>query len=177
MNILNTILQNGLDENILATLSDKSGIDSQGIESLITELAPKLINGAKQNLASDNDSSDLINMISKTDLDSIKENPSQIDHFDNSNMLGQLFNSLKEDENDVAEELSAKSGIDKPSIASLLPMVAPLIMGALNKSTNLSAKDTSNTNDITSSLLDFIDQDNDGSVVDDIVEIAGKFFK
>ena len=91
MNILNTILESGLDDNILSALSSKSGIDSNGIQSLISELAPKLLNGAKQNLAGDADSSELINMISKTNLDSIKENPNNIDSLDNSNMLGQLF--------------------------------------------------------------------------------------
>lgn len=177
MNILNTILESGLDDQILGVLSNKSGIDTNGVQSLITELAPKLLNGAKQNLASNNDSTDLIGMISNTNLDSLKANPSEIDNLDNGNMLGQLFSSLNENESDVTNELSAKSGIDASSISSLLPMVAPLIMGALNKQTNLSAQDTSDTNNITSSLLDFIDQDNDGSVVDDLVGIAGKFFK
>jgi len=177
MNILNTILESGLDEHILGAISEKSGIDTSNVQSLISELAPKLLDGAKQNLASSNDSSDLIGMISNTNLDTIKQNPSEIDNFDNNNMLGQLFNSLNENEDDVTNELSARSGIDTSSIASLLPMVAPLIMGALNKSSNLNAQDTSNTNDITSSLLNFIDQDNDGSVVDDLASMASKFFK
>ena len=176
MSILNTILESGLDENILAALSDKSGIDAKGVQSLISELAPKLLNGAKENLAGDSDSSDLISMISNTNLDKIKEEPTKIDTFDNSNMLGQLFSSLNENEKDVADELSAKSGFDVSSISSLLPMIAPLIMGALNKQTNLGATDTSNTNDITSMLTNFIDQDNDGSVVDDLMGMAKKFF-
>ncbi|PLY05078.1 MAG: hypothetical protein C0625_13670 [Arcobacter sp.] len=176
MSILNTILESGLDENILATLSDKSGIDTNGVQSLITELTPRLLNGAKENLAGDSDSSDLIKMISNTDLDKIKEEPSKIDTLDNENMLAQLFSSLNENEKDVADELSVKRGFDASSISSLLPMIAPLIMGALNKQTNLNSKDTSNTNDITCMLTDFIDQDDDGSVVDDLMGMAKKFF-
>ena len=76
----------------------------------------------------------------------------------------------------MTQELSSKSGIDTSSIASLLPMLAPLIMGALNKQTNLSSTDTSDTNGITSMLTNFIDQDNDGSVVDDLMGMAKKFF-
>jgi len=176
MNILNTILESGLDENIVATLANKTGIDASGVQSLITELAPKLLSGAKENLASDSDSSELINMISNTNLDSIKEHPADIDSQDNSNMLGQLFSSLDENEEDIANELSSKSGINASSISSLLPMIAPLIMGALNKQTNLSSTDTSDTNSITGMLTDFIDQDNDGSVVDDLMGMAKKFF-
>jgi len=176
MSILNTILQNGLDENILGTISNKTGIDTSSVQSLVLELAPQLLNGAKQNLASNNDSSNLINMISNTDLNSLSNNPETIDSMDNSNMLGELFSSLNENENDVANTLSQKSGIDASSISSLLPMVAPLIMGALNKQTNLNSTDTSDTNSITSMLTDFIDQDNDGSVVDDLMGMAKKFF-
>lgn len=176
MTILNTILENSLDENILATLSDKSGIDIKGVQSLITQIAPKLLDGAKENLRGKSDSSDLIKMIADTNLEKIKKEPNKIDTLNNSNMLNQLFSSLNENEKDVTDELSKKSGFDVSSISSLLPMVAPLILGALNKQTNLSSTDTSNTNDITSMLVDFIDQDNDGSVVDDLMGMAKKIF-
>lgn len=176
MNILNTILESGLNENFLNSISSKTGIDSNSLQSLVKDLAPQLLNGAKANLASENDSSDLINMISNTNLDSLSQNPEQLDNLDTSNMLGQLFSSLNENESDVANAMSSKSGIDSSLISSLLPMLAPLIMGALNKQTNLSASDTSNTNDVTSMLTGFLDKDNDGSVVDDLFVMAKKFF-
>jgi hypothetical protein len=176
MNILETILKNGLDENILGAISSKTGIDTSSIQDIVSQVAPQLVDGAKQNFASDNDSSNLIDMISNSDLDALKDNPDTIDSSDNSNMLGELFSSLDTNESDVADALSAKSGIDASSIASLLPMLAPLVMGALNKTTNLSSTDTSDTNNITSMLTNFIDQDNDGSVVDDLMGMAKKFF-
>ena len=176
MNILDTILKNGLDENILGTISVKTGIDTNLIKNIVSQVAPQLVDGAKQNLASQNDSGNLINMISNTDLDLLKNNPEAINNSENSNMLSELFSSLNTNENDVARELSSKNGIDISSISSLLPMLAPLVMGALNQKTNLSATDTSNTNDITSMLTNFIDQDNDGSVVDDLMGMAKKFF-
>lgn len=176
MNILETILKSGLDENILNTISSKTGIDTNSIQDIVSQVAPQLVDGAKQNLASENDSSNLIDMISKTNLDSLKSDPETIDNSDNSNMLNELFSSLNTKESDLTSELSAKNGIDSSSIASLLPMLAPLVMGALNQKTNLSSTDTSNTNDITSMLTNFIDQDNDGSVVDDLMGMAKKFF-
>jgi len=176
MNILNTILEAGLNENVLNSISSKTGVDSDSIQSVVSQLAPELLNGAKQNLAGESDSSNLINMISNTNLDDIANNPDAIDNMDNSNMLGEIFSSLDSNESDMADAISQKSGIDATSISSLLPMIAPLVMGALNKQTNLSATDTSNTNDITSMLTNFIDQDNDGSIADDLVGFAKKFF-
>lgn len=177
MNILNTILGNALDENILNSISEKSGIETSNVQSLINELAPKLLNGAKQNLASDSDSTELINMISNVNLDSLKNDPSSIDNLNNNNMLGQLFGFLDENEDDIKRDLSSKSGIDISSISSLIPMVAPLVLGALNKNSNFSAMTSSDTNSVTSTLLNFLDQDQDGSVADDLMDMASKFFK
>lgn len=176
MNILNTILEAGLNENVLNTISSKTGMDTDSLQSVIGELAPQLLNGAKENLAGENDSSNLINMISSTNLDELTSNPDTMENMDMSNMAGEIFSNLNENEDDMAQAVSAKSGIDASAISSLIPMLAPIVMGALNKQTNLSNTDTSNTNDITSMLTNFIDQDNDGSVVDDLANLAKKFF-
>lgn len=176
MNILNTIFESGLSDNLISSLSSKTGIENSSLQGLIQDLAPQLLNGAKANFASNNDSSNLINIISQTNLDEIISNPSTIDNLDTSSMTTELFSSLDENEEDVVNNLSSKSGIDSSSISSLIPMLAPLIIGALNKQSNLNAMDTSNTNDITSMLTNFIDQDKDGSVVDDLFGMAKKFF-
>lgn len=176
MNILNTIFESGLSDNLISSLSSKTGIENSSLQGLIQDLAPQLLNGAKANFASNNDSSNLINIISQTNLDEIISNPSTIDNLDTSSMTTELFSSLDENEEDVVNNLSSKSGIDSSSISSLIPMLAPLIIGALNKQSNLNAMDTSNTNDITSMLTNFIDQDKDGSVVDYLFGMAKKFF-
>ena len=63
MNILDTILKNGLDENILGAISAKTGIDTSSIQNIVSQVAPQLVDGAKQNLASQNDSGNLINPV------------------------------------------------------------------------------------------------------------------
>lgn len=176
MNILETILKSGLSGNMLDSLSSKTGIDADSLQSVVAQLAPQLLNGAKANLDSDNDSSSLIDMISNTNLDDLENNPNQIDNLDTTTMAGELFSSLNENEEDIAQAVSSKTGIDASSISSLIPMLAPFVMGALNKQTNLGSTDTSDTNSITSMLTNFIDQDNDGSVVDDLMGMAKKFF-
>jgi len=49
MNILNTILESGLNENIVNSLASKTGIDPTSIQGLVQDLAPQLLNGAKAN--------------------------------------------------------------------------------------------------------------------------------
>ncbi|MGX9417587.1 DUF937 domain-containing protein [Vibrio sp. RC27] len=174
MNILSTLLQSGLDENLISSIAEKTGIDAGSLPSLISEVAPQLLEGAKANLAGEGDSSDLISMISNTSLDDVVSNPSSLLDMDTSGMIGQLFSSGNQDE--VVNAMSEKSGFDASSISALLPMLAPVVMGALNKQTNLGDTDTSDTNGVTSMLTNMLDQDGDGSVADDLLGMAKKFF-
>ncbi|MBS9782523.1 MAG: DUF937 domain-containing protein [Arcobacter sp.] len=176
MDILNMILSKVQDENLLESLSAKTGIDKGNLSSVISELAPKLVDGAKENIKGENDSSNLINMMSKLDIDELNQDPDKIDENTGKELVGELFASSNENEEEVVQSLSSKTGLDSSSIASLLPMVAPLVMGALSKQTNLSNANTSDTNGLTSMLTNFLDKDNDGSVVDDVMDMAKKFF-
>ncbi len=171
MNILGTLLEKVQDEQVLDTISSKVGIDKENLSSLIGEIAPKLVTGAKENIQGESDSSNLLNMISGLDIDELNQNPEKIDDTQGKELLGELFASSNENEEDLVQNLSSKTGIDTSSISSLLPMIAPLVMGALNKQTNLSGD-----SDITSMLTNFLDKDNDGSVVDDVMDMAKKFF-
>ncbi len=176
MDILGTILDKVQDENILATLSNKTGVDKESLSSLIGEIAPKLVDGAKDNLQGENDSSKLIDMISNLDIDELNKNPEQVVNEEQKDLVGELFASSNSDENEIAQSLSSKTGIDASSISSLIPMIAPFVMGALSKQTNLKNVDSSDTNGITSMLTNFLDKDKDGSVVDDVMDMAKKFF-
>lgn len=148
MSNINTILENILDEKVLGTLSSKTGIDASSVKSILLDYAPKFLNASSSN----NEGS-----------------------LSNLNMLGDLFSSSGQ--SNMAQELSTKSGVDSSSISSLLAMAIPLIMGALNKPAGSNFGDASSDNSITSMLTNMLDQNKDGSVVDDLADMAKKFFK
>ena len=59
----------------------------------------------------------------------------------------------------------------------MLQMIAPMIAGMLNnqlKASNL--QDSADSGSMMSMLTQFLDQNKDGSIVDDIFRIAGDFF-
>lgn len=93
----------------------------------------------------------------------------------------------------VVGALSSKNGADAGSTGKLLEMAAPLILGQLGSQKKESGLDAAGLFDLLQGekkqvqessdnmLLDlaknFIDQDNDGSIVDDVLGMAGSFFK
>ena len=73
--------------------------------------------------------------------------------------------------------MGSQLGISADSIKTLLPMIAPMIAGMLNnqlKASNLQG--SADSGSMMSMLTQFLDQNKDGSIVDDIFRIAGEFF-
>ncbi|UCC72214.1 MAG: DUF937 domain-containing protein [Gemmatimonadota bacterium] len=98
---------------------------------------------------------------------------------------GILRHTLGERRGAVEQELGRRTGVDAGSIAQLLPILAPIVMGALGKAKRQESLDTSGlvsmlsgeqrradsmssgTSDMLTMLLD---SDRDGSVADDVAQ-------
>ncbi len=173
---MNELLK-GLISNpaILGQMAEKTGLDASSVGGAVAKLAPVLMGQAKKNFDSDADSGNLLDMISKSDLDALASDPSALTDVNVGNqILGELTGS-KEQSRSLASNVASSLGVDSSSITKLLPMVAPLVMGMLNKQT--AGASSSDTNSLTSMLSSFIDQDNDGSIADDLMGmVASKFF-
>lgn len=173
--LLKNLLQSGLSSNALEQMSQRSGLDSSSISSIIAQVAPALVQKANDNFKGDQDSTPLVDMINKTSWEDADGGALDVDK--GNEMLGQLTGS-KEESRSLANSVGDSLGIDAASITKLLPMIAPFALGMLNKQVGSSSLSSgSDTGSITSMLTSFIDKDNDGSVVDDLLGMAGKFFR
>jgi hypothetical protein len=90
----------------------------------------------------------------------------------------------------VAAGIGQATGLDAGKATALLAMLAPLVMGALGKAQRTNGLDAGglasmlgqerqriNTNaGGLSGLMGMLDQNNDGSVTDDVMGMAGKLF-
>ena len=166
---------------IVKSIAKQVGIDMDDAGSIIGKLAPILMGGAKSNLNSDKDSGKLIKKIESSNYADIFNKPEE--HINDNNfkdmgndILSELTGS-KENSREVAHHVEKETGISSSIIKSVLPMLAPMIIGALtNKSSSsLNNSSSSNTSSITDMLSNLIDQDKDGSAIDDIMGMATKF--
>lgn len=174
-NLIGSLLGSSMSNGMLEQMAGKSGLDISSVGNIVAQVAPALMQKANDNFKGTNDSGNLLDMISKTNLDSLAQNPNELEDIDRGNaLLGELTGS-KEQSRALAGSVGDSLGIDAGSITKLLPMIAPLVAGMLNKKTQ--SMDTNDTNSLTSMLSGFIDQDNDGSIADDLLGMASKFFK
>jgi hypothetical protein len=104
-------------------------------------------------------------------------------------ILGHVLGSRQ---NNVTNASSQQTGLDKGSIFQLLTTLAPMVMGALGKTQAQGGFDPSslsgyldgqkqqmqaNSPGIMGTLTSLLDQDKDGSIIDDLGNIASKLFK
>ena len=174
MDILKLLLGNS--GGMLDAMSQKSGLGTNDVEAVISKIAPIFMQRANENFKSDSDSSNFLEMIRRSNLDEMTGTPQNINVAEGNELLGVLTGS-KENSRALASDIGSQLGISADSIKTLLPMIAPMIAGMLNnqlKASNLQG--SADSGSMMSMLTQFLDQNKDGSIVDDIFRIAGNFF-
>ncbi|MFC2571224.1 MAG: DUF937 domain-containing protein [Campylobacter sp.] len=173
MDILKLLLGNS--GGMIDAMSQKSGLAANDVEAVISKIAPIFMQKANENFKSDADSSNFLDMIRRSNLDDMADAPQNISVAEGNELLGVLTGS-KENSRALASDVGSQLGISADSIKTLLPMIAPMIAGMLNnqlKASNL--QDSADSGSMMSMLTQFLDQNKDGSIVDDIFRIAGNF--
>jgi len=173
MDIIKLLL--GSSGGMIDAMSQKSGLAANDVEAVVSKIAPIFMPKANENFRSDADSSNFLEMIRRSNLDEMTDTPQNISVAEGNELLGVLTGS-KENSNALASDVGSQLGISADSIKTLLPMIAPMIAGMLNnqlKASNL--QDSADSGSMMSMLTQFLDQNKDGSIVDDIFRIAGNF--
>ena len=174
MDILKLLLSNS--SGMIDAMSQKSGLGTNDVEAVISKIAPIFMQRANENFKSDADSSNFLEMIRRSNLDEMTGAPQNISVAEGNELLGVLTGS-EENSRALASDIGSQLGISADSIKTLLPMIAPMIAGMLNnqlKASNL--QDSADSGSMMSMLTQFLDQNKDGSIVDDIFRSADNFF-
>ena len=173
MDILKLLLSNS--GGMIDAMSQKSELAANDVEAVVSKIAPIFMQKANENFKSDADSSNFLEMIRRSNLDEMADAPQNISVTEGNELLGVLTGS-KENSRALASDVGSQLGISADSIKALLPMIAPMIAGMLNnqlKTSNLQG--SADSGSMMSMLTQFLDQNKDGSIVDDIFRITGNF--
>jgi hypothetical protein len=180
MNLL-SLLNNDLVQGAIAS---QLGMNANDTGSVIAKLAPVLLGQAKNSLTHQSDGGDLLSMVANGGFENLLDNPaglfSQSGATETGNNILSHLTGSKEQSRAIAQAVSNDTGVDFSMIKKILPILAPMVLGALNKQTPTDVgaafnNASVNNNSITSMIGDLIDQDNDGSAMDDILGMAAKF--
>lgn len=182
MNLLGMLLENK-GSPALKQLASGFGLDEGDARNVLNEMVPALSRGMQHNLSRENGLEDLLGALGKGNHQHYIDQPEsvsgdQISHEGNA-ILGHLLGS-KDVSRRVARHASGKTGVDEGLLKKMLPVIATMVMGAVSKQTgsqNLTGGTPSGATGLDAGLLtQFLDADKDGSVIDDIMGMAGKLF-
>lgn len=184
---MNPLLQSILGAaggGVLNQVAGQFGLSPQQAESAIGALLPALTGGLQRNVQQEGGLESLLGALTGGSHGQYLDDPSSLASgdtvLDGNAILGHLLGS-KDVSRQVAAQAASQTGLDTGLMKQLLPIVATLAMGALSKqssSANLSGvMQQQGAGGVMGLLGSFLDQNNDGSMVDDLLKgVAGRLF-
>lgn len=186
MGLLQTILeaQNGA---VVKQLSSNTGLDANNTVAVLAKLLGGLNQGIQTNTAKPGGLEALMSAIQGGSHQRYLENsqdaftPSAT--MDGNKILGYILGN-KTASRSLAGQVEKDTGISSSILKKMLPVVATLAMGALGKQSQSKGGALSQlfsgggqSSGASSLLTSFLDADNDGSIVDDVMGMAAKFLR
>ncbi|MFY9243987.1 MAG: DUF937 domain-containing protein [Polaribacter sp.] len=185
------LLSSDLGKQIVSGVAGSTGTDSSKTSSVLTMALPVLMKAMERNASTPQGAEGLMGALSGKHDGSILDNlgglfGGGVDESVKQDGAGILGHILGAKQKGVEQVIGQKAGLDAGSVANILKVAAPLIMGVLAKQKN--EQNISSSGDLTgllggwlggssasndqSFLEKILDADGDGSVIDDV---AGMF--
>jgi hypothetical protein len=182
MNILDVIMnaQNGAP---VRQIGSQVGLREEQTASALSALVPALAAGLQREAQSPDGLAGLLSALSSGGHQRYLDNPGTLADpaavADGNGILGHIFGS-KDVSRTVASRAAAQSGISADVMKRLLPLAAGLMMAALSRQKATGVTPTGaglgGGGGLTDMLSVLVDQDRDGSIVDDLGGMIGRAF-
>lgn len=171
MNLFDLIKDAGAEPS-LDTLAGKLDLGTSETRSMVDAVAPALMRSLKNQATSPEGLDSLAGALQTGGHQKYVEQPAVLETDaavdDGNRILGHLFGS-KDVSRNVAASAAEQTGIDPSLIKKALPLLAGLAMGALSKKSDAGRS-------AGSVLPDLLGGGDDGFGVDDVLNLARKFF-
>jgi hypothetical protein len=193
MNVIMQMIVQQLSGNAIDKIARQLGIDSATASKAVGVAVPILISALTRNSSSQTGASSLHKALINDHDGSIFDNLGSLignaAGFSGSGILKHIFGG---DQSTVTSRVSQTAGVDANTMGTIMEMVAPMVMGALGKTTREEGLDVSGLSelltgqqqeaeaeqpDIFGSLNKMLDSDGDGSSMDEIGGFLGKLFR
>jgi hypothetical protein len=183
MNMLDAIV-NAQDGDAVRQLGSQVGLGSDQTTAALSALVPALAAGFQRNIQSQGGLESLMSALSAGNHRQYLDNPSSLGDqsavADGNGILGHLLGS-KDASRAVASRAAAQTGLSDEVLKRMLPLAATLMMGAFSKQSGRASPMTAGIGGsgggIAAMLTPLLDQNRDGSIVDDVTSIIGRFLK
>jgi hypothetical protein len=180
MNILDAIL-NTKNGAAVQQAGASVGLGQDQTAAALAALVPALAAGIKRNTGSPDGLAGLMGALASGHHQRYLDNPMILGQpaavTEGNGILGHVLGS-KDASRQIASQAAAQTGISADVLKRLLPLAATMVMGALARQrTSTPAPGAAGSGGLTDMLGSMLDRDRDGSVVDDVASMIGKFLK
>jgi hypothetical protein len=183
MNLLDLIL-NDSNSQVVGQLAKRAGVSESEISNILAQAVPAVSRGMKAKMSDEQGLSSIMDILRDKKPERYIEQPeaiatdkSVVD--DGNSILSQIFGN-KDTSREVASRVATKAGSSSGIVKMLLPIIASLAMGALSKKGNAAPAQAQAQANQSSGMMgmvrNFIDADDDGSIVDDLFTMAVRRF-
>lgn len=170
------ILTDSAGGSSAARLGSQFGLDPAATSKVLGQLLPALGKGLQNNSRSVGGLDGLMKGLQTGNHQRYLEDPRALQDSatiaDGNGILGHILGS-KDASRNVAGHAAQASGVDASIIKKMLPVVAAMAMGALSKQTDSGRRLKDDGGGLLGSLLD---SNQDGQVLDDVINLARKLF-
>ena len=184
MNILDSILKHQ-DGAAVQQLAQQFGIGNDQATSALSALIPQLSAGVQQNIQQPGGLQALLGALAAGQHEQYLNAPGTLGNpaavSNGNSILGHLLGS-RAASSQVAQAASQQTGLSSDLMKSMLPVVAALVMGSLARHASGAGAQASTMglapgsgSGMMGSLESMLDQNKDGSMVDDVMGMMGKF--
>jgi hypothetical protein len=162
-------------------LGSQVGLAPDQTTAALTALLPALAAGFQRNIQSQGGLESLTSALASGNHGRYVDNPTSLDNpsavADGNGILGHLLGS-KEVSREVASRAAAQTGLSADVLKQMLPLAAALMMGAFSKQSGSASSLGAGVGDSGGGMLTpMLDQNRDGSIVDDVTSMIGRFIK
>ncbi|HEU0121359.1 MAG TPA: DUF937 domain-containing protein [Bryobacteraceae bacterium] len=184
MNLLEMLMSAG-GNSAVGQLGNRFGLDENQTMAALQQLVPALGNGLQRNVAQEGGLESLLGALANGNHSQYIDNPELLDsestYQEGNGILGHLLGS-KDASRAVAAQASEQTGIGSDILKQMLPVVATMVMGSLSKQSTqagyLGGQDApAQPEGLLGMLTPLLDSNRDGSAVDDVIGMLGRFMK
>lgn len=185
MNLLDLIMSDSGNQQVIGQLAKRAGVSENEIGNILAQAVPAVSRGMKSKMSDENGLSSIMDILKDKQPERYIEKPEELatDNSvvdDGNSILGQIFGN-KDTSREVASRVATKAGSSSGVVKMLLPIIASLAMGAFSKKGKVTAAPAQEAQAPQSSgmmgmVKNFIDADDDGSIVDDLFTMAVRRF-
>ena len=193
MNAITQIITQQLGGSAARTIAQRFGISETTANTAIQMAVPLIVTALARNASQPQEAQNLHQAIANDHDGSIFDNlTSYLGNPQSANGAGILGHVFGSQQPAIQNNLAQATGMDQSSAGGLLETLAPLVMGSLGQAQQQNGLDASGLSnflnvqeqeaqatapDAMSMLSSMLDQNKDGSAMDDLQSMAARFFK